>query len=135
MLIKEGIEPMVTIFHFDVPKCLGDEYGGFLDRRIVDDFAQYAEVCFQAFGDRVKIWTTINEPSTFTTLGYVNGQFPPGHGTPPDELGHKVVLHRCHPDTDKTCHRTENAATEPYIVAHHLIVAHATAVRIYREKY
>ncbi|CAA0818731.1 Beta-glucosidase 16 [Striga hermonthica] len=135
LLIKEKIEPIVTIFHFEVPKCLGDEYGGFLNRRIVDDYAKYAEVCFQAFGDRVKIWTTINEPSTFTTLGYVNASFPPGHGTPPDELPHKVVLHRCHPDTDKTCHSTGNEATEPYIVAHHLILAHATAVRIYREKY
>ncbi|GFP91784.1 raucaffricine-o-beta-d-glucosidase [Phtheirospermum japonicum] len=112
LLPAEGIEPIVTMFHFDVPKCLEDEYCGFLGRRILKDYAEYAEVCFFEFGDRVKYWVTINEPSTFTTLGH----------------------HRHIRSIDQTIHGGD-AATEPYRVAHHLILAHALAVDIYRRKY
>ncbi|KAL0346884.1 UNVERIFIED_CONTAM: Oleuropein beta-glucosidase [Sesamum calycinum] len=70
LLLAQGIEPCVTIFFFDVPQCLEDE----------QDFAEY-EVCFFEFGDRVKFWITQNEPITFTKNGYVDGSFPPGHGS------------------------------------------------------
>ncbi len=61
-LLANGIEPFVDLYHWDLPECLGKE-GSFLREGIADDFAAYAEVCFRAFGDRVKYWSTINEPS------------------------------------------------------------------------
>ncbi|KAL3642812.1 hypothetical protein CASFOL_013627 [Castilleja foliolosa] len=134
MLLAEGIEPVVTIFHFDVPKVLEDEYSGFLDRRILKDYAEYAEVCFFEFGDRVKFWVTVNEPSTYTTLGYITGTFPPGHGASHEDLGLNVLKHRHTRKIDQTIHGGD-ASTEPYLVAHHLILAHAMAVDIYRRKY
>ncbi|CAA0818729.1 Beta-glucosidase 13 [Striga hermonthica] len=134
LLIEAGIEPVATIFHFDTPRSLQDEYKGFLDRRIVHDFGNYAEVCFREFGDRVKFWVTVNEPSTYTVLGYVDGVFPPGHGSPPGELGLRFVNYRNVRGIDRTLYGG-NAATEPYIVAHHLILCHAKAVDIYRKKF
>ncbi|KAI3443433.1 hypothetical protein Pfo_000098 [Paulownia fortunei] len=135
LLLSEGIEPFVTIFHFDIPQCLEDEYGGFLDRRIVIDFAEYAEVCFFEFGDRVKYWITENEPWTYTHNGYITGGFPPAHGSPSEQPTEtNVVKHRCALGVDNTC-VVGNAGTEPYTVAHHLILAHAMAVDIYRKKF
>ncbi|KAK4396688.1 Oleuropein beta-glucosidase [Sesamum angolense] len=125
LLLAEGIEPCVTIFFFDVPQCLEDEYGGFLSPKIVQDFAEYAEVCFFEFGDRVKFWITQNEPITFTKNGYVDGSFPPGHGSTSAQPSAKnAVGHRCARRVDNTCYGGD-AGTEPYIVAHHLILAHA----------
>ncbi|KAK6147468.1 hypothetical protein DH2020_018380 [Rehmannia glutinosa] len=133
--ILPGIEPYATIFHFDVPNCLEEEYGGFLSPKIVQDFAEYADVCFFEFGDRVKFWITENEPWTFTHNGYIVGGFPPGHGTPSCQPKEDDALrHRCVRGVDTTCHGG-NAGTEPYIVAHHLLLAHAEAVDIYRKNY
>ena len=60
-LEKYGIEPVVTLYHFDMPQHLVDEYGGWADRRAIDDLVRYAEVCFREFGNRIKYWLTINE--------------------------------------------------------------------------
>ncbi|KAG8375752.1 hypothetical protein BUALT_Bualt10G0133000 [Buddleja alternifolia] len=76
-LLANGIEPFVTLFHWDLPQCLQDEYAGFLDRKIVDDFKEYVELCFWEFGDRVKYWTTLNEPWTYCNHGYAECIFPP----------------------------------------------------------
>lgn len=69
--LKYGIEPVVTLFHFDTPQALADRYGGWYDRQIIDDFAAYCTVCFREFGDRVKHWTVNNEYNAFVmeTLG------------------------------------------------------------------
>ncbi|KAL8539432.1 hypothetical protein ACS0TY_001158 [Phlomoides rotata] len=134
LLLSEGIEPFVTIFHFDVPQCLEEEYGGFLNPKIVQDFGEYANVCFFEFGDRVKYWITENEPWTFTVGGYVNGTFPPARGSPPPDGHAPVAPPRLLPGRDTTL-TGGDAGTEPYIVAHHLILAHATAVDIYRKNY
>ncbi|MBC1631474.1 glycoside hydrolase family 1 protein [Listeria welshimeri] len=60
-LCKYGIEPLVTIYHFDYPQSLVEEYGGWMSRKSVEDYRAYAEFLFQTYGDRVKYWLTINE--------------------------------------------------------------------------
>ncbi|PIN18149.1 Beta-glucosidase [Handroanthus impetiginosus] len=77
-LIAHEIEPFATLFHWDLPYPLEQEYQGFLSDKIVNDFRDFAEVCFWKFGDRVKYWTTLNEPWTYTVFGYVERFFPPG---------------------------------------------------------
>ncbi|KAL9296520.1 hypothetical protein ACSQ67_022416 [Phaseolus vulgaris] len=77
-LLANGIKPFVTLFHWDLPQSLEDEYGGFLSPLIIKDFRDYAEVCFKEFGDRVKHWVTLNEPWTYSINGYANGTMAPG---------------------------------------------------------
>ena len=62
-LLKNDIEPIVTLYHYDLPWALVEKYGGWLDRRIVEDFAYYARYIINEFKDKVKYWTTINEQS------------------------------------------------------------------------
>ncbi|KAL1803224.1 hypothetical protein ACET3Z_031871 [Daucus carota] len=118
-LLANGIEPYVTLYHWDLPQALEDKYEGWLSSQIINDFATYAETCFQKFGDRVKHWITLNEPHTFATQGYDVGLQAPGRCS--------ILLHLF-------C-RAGNSATEPYIVGHNALLAHATAVDIYRKKY
>lgn len=63
MLINEllihDITPFVTLYHWDLPQALEDRYDGWLSSRIEDDFKHYADICFRAFGDRVKYWMTV----------------------------------------------------------------------------
>ncbi|KAI4333180.1 hypothetical protein L6164_018018 [Bauhinia variegata] len=117
-LLSNGITPFVTIFHWDLPQALEDEYGGFLSPKIVPDFRDFAEFCFKTFGDRVKNWATINEPFIFSVNGYNSGTKAPG---------------RCSNYVGKCT--AGNSATEPYIVGHNLLLAHAAAVRVYKTKY
>lgn len=116
-LIKAGLEPVVTLYHWDLPQALEDKYNGWLSENTAYAFAEYADLCFRLFGDRVKIWTTLNEPLTFINLGYVQGLFAPG---------------RC---SDRSRCVGGDSATEGYKVAHNVLIAHATAVDIYRKKY
>ncbi|XP_022960671.1 beta-glucosidase 24-like [Cucurbita moschata] len=118
-MISKGITPMVTLFHWEIPQAFVDEYGGFLSSRIMKDFTDFVDVCFREFGDRVKHWITVNEPNTYTMMGYALGQYPPGRCS-------EWQIHNC---------LGGNAATEPYIVGHNLILAHAHAVKVYRDKY
>ena len=60
-LIANGIEPMITLVHFDMPYKLVKEYNGFASRYVVECFERYARVCMERFGDRVKHWMTFNE--------------------------------------------------------------------------
>lgn len=60
-LIAKGIQPFVTLYHFDLPYALVDKYNGWADRRCALAFERYARICFEHFGDRVKYWQTINE--------------------------------------------------------------------------
>ncbi|XLR42077.1 hypothetical protein S83_026737 [Arachis hypogaea] len=118
-LVANGQQPFITLFHSDLPQGLENEYGGFLSPKIVEDFAFYAEVCFREFGDRVKHWITLNEPVLYSTGGYGNG------GSPPT---------RCSKWMSASC-AAGDSSIEPYIVTHHLILAHAAAVKVYREKF
>ena len=100
-LLANGIEPVVTLYHWDLPQALEDN-GGWANREIVPAFADYASACVEAFGDRVTNWITLNEPWVFTWLGYLSGVHAPG--------------------------RQEIAAA--VAAAHHTSLAHAQAARV-----
>ncbi|MGL5561912.1 MAG: glycoside hydrolase family 1 protein, partial [Tannerellaceae bacterium] len=76
-LLMAGIEPIVTMYHWDLPANLQHEYGGWESRDIIDDFVEYAKILFEEYGDKVKYWVTINEQNVFTELGYVSQLHPP----------------------------------------------------------
>jgi 6-phospho-beta-glucosidase len=73
-----GIEPILTLYHWDLPLALQTRYGGWESRRIIEDFTCYCVTLFERFGDRVKIWVTLNEQNVFMTRGYLSGTHPPG---------------------------------------------------------
>lgn len=75
--IRQGVEPFVTLHHFDTPLPFFKD-GHWLNRQIIDYFVDYAKVCFEAFGDKVKKWATFNEPWSIAQNGYIAGNFPPG---------------------------------------------------------
>jgi beta-glucosidase len=102
-LLEAGIQPTATLYHWDLPQVLQDK-GGWANRDIVQQFADYATVCAEAFGDRVANWITINEPWCVTWLGNFWGVHAPGL----KDL-----------DTSIT-------------VAHHTALAHAEATRALR---
>ncbi|XP_051122318.1 beta-glucosidase 6-like [Andrographis paniculata] len=116
-LIANGIEPYVTIYHWDLPQGLEDKYNGWLSPRSIQDFTLYAETCFKEFGDRVKHWITFNEPHTFAVEGYDAGIQAPS---------------RC--STRLIC-GAGDSSTEPYIVGHNVLLTHAAVVDLYRKKY
>ena len=104
-LLAHNITPWVTLYHWDLPLALEMENDGWLNADIVDYFANYARICFERFGDRVKNWITLNEPWVAAILGYGQGVFAPG--------------------------RISNR--EPYLAAHHLLLSHGHAVKVYKE--
>jgi 6-phospho-beta-glucosidase len=75
-LLTHGIEPNVTLYHWDLPQALAAR-GGWENGDTIAAFADYAEACFRLFGDRVRLWTTLNEPGWSTLHGYVTGLHPP----------------------------------------------------------
>jgi beta-glucosidase len=76
-LLEHGIQPMVTLYHWDLPAALEDR-GGWAAARSADWFADYARLMYGALGDRVRLWATINEPWVVVNEGYVTGQHAPG---------------------------------------------------------
>lgn len=76
--IEAGIEPFVTIFHWDLP-MYWEELGGWTSDATALAFEHYARACFEAFGDRVRFWVTMNEPKWVTSRGYMGGDYPPFH--------------------------------------------------------
>jgi beta-glucosidase len=77
-LLKAGIRPFATLFHWDFPSRLFRETGGFLKRETADHFADYTEVVVRRLGDRVKDWITLNEPWVHSVMGYLLGSHAPG---------------------------------------------------------
>ncbi|HUL48156.1 MAG TPA: GH1 family beta-glucosidase [Steroidobacteraceae bacterium] len=104
-LLRHGIEPVVTLHHWDLPAALFDR-GGWLNPDSSEWFADYARVLYRKLDDRVKLWATINEPWVIADGGYVLGALAPGH----------------------------RSLTEAPIVSHRLLRAHGAAVQAYRSE-
>jgi beta-glucosidase len=92
-LLEAGILPFVTLYHWDLPQAL-QERGGWGARSTAEAFAEYAGVVSARLGDRVKHWTTHNEPWCIATLGHERGEQAPGHRDPAEALrvAHHVML-------------------------------------------
>ncbi|KAH7074033.1 glycoside hydrolase superfamily [Paraphoma chrysanthemicola] len=109
-LLEHDIEPVVTLYHWDLPQGLYDSYGGFLNTdEFRADFIHYARLCFSRFGSRVKKWITFNEPYIISIFAHLNGTLAPGHCR---EQG-------------------KDTTTEPWRVGHTIILSHASVVQIY----
>jgi beta-galactosidase len=106
-LLAHGVEPWVTLYHWDLPLALELEHDGWLNPRMAEFFTGYARLCFEHFGDRVRHWITFNEPWVTAILGYGQGVFAPGR----------------------------ISRTEPYRVAHEILRAHGRAVEAYRRDF
>ncbi|MEO6968236.1 MAG: GH1 family beta-glucosidase [Rhodanobacteraceae bacterium] len=102
-LLEHGIQPMITLYHWDLPAAL-DDRGGWLNPDIAGWFAEYAQTVFRKLDDRVSLWATLNEPWVVTDAGYLHGVLAPGH----------------------------RSLYEPPIAAHNLLRAHGAAVQAYR---
>jgi beta-glucosidase len=102
-LLEHEIEPMLTLYHWDLPQAL-EERGGWGDPQSVGWFVEYAELMYRALDDRVKLWCTLNEPWVVADQGYVEGRHAPG--------------------------RRDWA--EAARVSKHLLLAHGAAVEAYR---
>ncbi len=76
-LLGAGVEPMVTLYHWDLPQALEDD-GGWLNRDTVDRFAEYAALVGERYADRVEHWVPVNEPNVATFNGYALGEHAPG---------------------------------------------------------
>lgn len=105
-LLEAGIEPYLTLYHWDLPVAL-ERKGGWLNREIVEWFGEYAAVLSDRFSDRVKYWLTLNEPQCFIGLGNVSGQHAPG---------------------------LRRMDCETILMAHNVVMAHGRAVQRIREK-
>jgi beta-glucosidase len=102
-LLGAGIEPVVTLYHWDLPQALDDQ-GGWPARDTVSAFVEYADQVSRVLGDRVKRWITHNEPWCISVLGYATGEHAPGH----------------------------KSWGEALATAHHLLVSHGQAVPVLR---
>lgn len=101
------IEPVVTIYHWDLPEVLQDK-GGFLNESIINWYADYARICFENFGEDVKFWITFNEAKQVCLAGYGYGQKAPA-------IKGQGIL--------------------DYVCVHNLLKAHAAAWHIYDENF
>eukprot|EP00249_Psilotum_nudum_P003191 c16527_g1_i1 orf=144-1913(-) len=122
-LVKNSIQPYVTLYHWDLPQLLENDpdIKGWRTKEIVTCYSHFVETCFRLFGDRVKHWITFNEIHLFAFRGYGTGEYAPG---------------RCSLAGNPTkLEYSGDSSTEPYIVAHNALLAHSAAVKIYREKY
>lgn len=92
-LLENNIEPMVTMYHYDLPSKL-QTLGGWTNPIMISYFQAYANLLFERFGDRIKYWITFNEPGDFCTEGYGGSGQAPGineHGVGEYLCGHSVL--------------------------------------------
>jgi beta-glucosidase len=100
-LLEQGVLPVATLYHWDLPQALEDA-GGWVNRDTAYRFADYAAIIAERLGDRVKLWCTLNEPWCSAFLGYASGSHAPGRIDPPGSLaaahhlllGHGLAVHR-----------------------------------------
>lgn len=100
-----GIQPLMTMYHWDLPLWLHEE-GGWTSRGTVEYFREYASLLLDRYGKRVPMWNTINEPFCASMLGYATGDHAPGH----------------------------RSWREALLAAHHLLLCHGHAVALHKEK-
>ena len=77
-LRSHDIEPILTLYHWDVPQALMDEYGAWESRRIIEDFNAYCITLYEHFGDRVRYWVSLNEQNYDLHNGFLTAMHPPG---------------------------------------------------------
>ncbi|KAL0184867.1 hypothetical protein M9458_020563, partial [Cirrhinus mrigala] len=106
-LLQSGIEPTVTLHHWDLPQALQD-LGGWESDSIVEAFREFSDFCFSHYGDRVKTWITFGSPWAVSNLGYGTGEHPP---------------------------RVKDPIITSYKVTHNIIKSHAEAWHIYNDNY
>lgn len=106
-LLANNIQPVITMYHWDMPQAIQDK-GGLESDTFPEYFEQYADLLYTEFGDRVKEWITFNEPFVHCKLGYSEGTWPPAL----DHLG-----------------------TGDYHCAHYTLLSHARAYHLYKDKY
>ena len=104
-MIASGIEPMINLYHFDMPEILQKQYGGFESPHVTDLFARFARTAFELFGHKVKYWITFNEPIVPVEGGYLY-------------------------DFHYPCKKDGKLAAQ---VAFNIMLAHAKAVHLYRK--
>lgn len=92
-LLMSGIQPFVTLYHWDLPQALQDR-GGWGNRAVIEQFAAYTEVVAQRLGDRVKHWITLNEPHVFAYAGHYGGRHAPGLRSLPlaNQVAHNALV-------------------------------------------
>ncbi|KAL0440744.1 UNVERIFIED_CONTAM: Oleuropein beta-glucosidase, partial [Sesamum radiatum] len=141
--------PFVTLFHWDLPNCLQLEYGGMLSDQVVNDFVEFANLCFEEFGDRVKFWATMNEPYTYAIHGYSPGtDFAKDDSKIVQSSSKRVQrnlpshrnerLGRFESTTQTTRHTwfiVNDPAKETYTVARNLLLCHSRTVQLYRTNF
>uniref|UniRef100_A0A336M4Z6 CSON012226 protein n=1 Tax=Culicoides sonorensis TaxID=179676 RepID=A0A336M4Z6_CULSO len=106
-LLARGIQPMITMHHYDTPQAIQD-LGGLANPVFCDFFETYADVLFSNFGDKVKTWLTFNEPFDVCVEGYGTGHIPP-------------FVHA--------------SGRADYLCIHHVLISHARAYHLYKSKY
>lgn len=111
-VLAQGMIPMVTLYHWDLPMWM-HEKGGWYSDEIVDRFASYVEVVVSALSDRVKYWMTMNEAATFIGAGYVEG---------------------VHAPFETVSRDAENYEEKVSVLTKHVLLAHGRAVQIIRKK-
>jgi 6-phospho-beta-glucosidase len=77
-LLSHDIEPILTLYHWDVPQALMEEYGAWESRRIIEDFDNYCVTLYRRFGDRVRYWVSLNEQNYNLHHGFITSLHPPG---------------------------------------------------------
>uniref|UniRef100_A0A8C6L0B8 Lactase n=1 Tax=Nothobranchius furzeri TaxID=105023 RepID=A0A8C6L0B8_NOTFU len=106
-LVDSGIQPVATLYHWDLPQALQDN-GGWTNSSIVEAFKKYADFCFGRFGNKVKTWNTFSSPWVVSHAGYGTGEHPPG---------------------------VKDHAASSYQATHNILKSHAEAWHIYNDNY